>query len=190
MKWDWQHILILLGAPALMSGLEFALNQTSPFSKTSLEHAGLVMLLTLVALAKKSFLPSAAAMVLILLTGCGSSQPQMPTKIVARGVVGTLAAAWEDAANACVEAAQAPGATFTIPQCGQYLLPGHDAIVAAADGIDAWTAADQNNLPCFVGEVARGLSAVAGLPGVNVSTHVKEGLTLAQSLAGQCKVTP
>lgn len=58
MKVDWQHWALFFGAPVATAFVDYLVNSQSPFSKVTLQHAGLAAVLVLVALAKKSFMPS------------------------------------------------------------------------------------------------------------------------------------
>jgi hypothetical protein len=54
MKLDWQHILILIAAPALTDGLSYLINAEGPLTRDSLLRAGLAVIAAAVALLKQS----------------------------------------------------------------------------------------------------------------------------------------
>ena len=56
MKFDWKHWAIFFGTPMVTGFVDYLVNSSAPFSKPTLEHAALSMLLVGAALAKQSFL--------------------------------------------------------------------------------------------------------------------------------------
>lgn len=59
-KFDWEHVLILLAAPAATAFLDYEVNSAAPFSAPTLEHAALATLLVTVALLKQFVQPPTA----------------------------------------------------------------------------------------------------------------------------------
>lgn len=54
-------ILLSIGSAGLTAFVDYLVNNATPFSKSTLTHAGLAAVLVMVACAKQSFLPSATA---------------------------------------------------------------------------------------------------------------------------------
>jgi hypothetical protein len=56
-KFDVWHLAILLAAPAATAFLDYEANSAAPFSKSTLQHAGLATALVVVALLKQFVQP-------------------------------------------------------------------------------------------------------------------------------------
>lgn len=138
------------------------------------------------------FLPVVA---LCLATACGGgpSTPQTPKvdphALMYSGVE-TVAALWSAAASACISAAEQSGDDSIRQKCADVLLPAHDTILAAADAVDTWTLADQNNLPCLLKSAAAAVTQAAALPFMPPGTaRLRDGLALAGALSATCTAT-
>lgn len=125
------------------------------------------------------------------LAGCsggGATQPTVDPRAVARGTVETLESAWMVTAKSCMAVAGATDNQTTADDCKTYLVPARDAIVAAANAVDAWTAADQGNFPCLIKSAVDGLQnakAIATLAGP-LPQLVNDGFALANMYTPQC----
>ena len=131
------------------------------------------------------------AIVMAAFVGCSSAPatPQLDPRALARGTVETLETVWVDSAKACMAVANGTQSQETADSCKQYLQPSREALLAAADAVDSWTAADQKNFPCLIASAVDGINNVKSLvvlagPPPQV---VADGLQLANMFVPQCK---
>lgn len=61
MKFDWQHWLLLVGAPTAVCFVETLLGSGQPFSRSTLEHAATAAAFVFVTLFKKTVLTQGGA---------------------------------------------------------------------------------------------------------------------------------
>jgi len=122
--------------------------------------------------------------------GCkGSATPTQTPQAIASESVIALAGAWALASDGCLAAAEAQQSEALRQQCAAVLVPLSDLIIDAATMVDAWTDADQANLPCVLFDVAAAFaptSALLAKLGVAVPAEIAQGLTLAEAFIPQC----
>jgi hypothetical protein len=130
-------------------------------------------------------------------SGCSSSattpaNPTVSVQTIARGAVETLEAAWLLGAKGCLTVAITQQSDTIRQQCEDVFGPARDGILAVAGMVDAWTAADQANIPCALQDLVTAFRSVPTLltkVGVTVPAEVAQGIELAAAIIPQC-VTP
>lgn len=108
----------------------------------------------------------------------------------ARVTVEGLAVAWVAAEKACVAAATAAKNDTIRSQCAAYLTPARDGIIAAAEGVDAWSSANQQMYPCLVAHVAVALVEASNVLlafNVQVPSIVMQAIRLATGASILCQ---
>jgi hypothetical protein len=138
--------------------------------------------------------PVAGAMLCLALVGCASASPPpgapgsaVDPRALARASVSLLEDAWVASAKGCLAAAEADQDDTIRAKCESVLTPARNMLLAASDGVDVWTDADQRNFPCLITSAAAGIGQVTTVvPGLHLPQLVSDGLSLAQSYAGRC----
>lgn len=139
-----------------------------------------------------ALVPPVAAVLLIVVVGSTSAcapaaSPTVDARALARASVSLLVDAWVASAQGCLDVAETEQSDAPRAACEKVLTPARQALIAASDGIDLWTAADQRNFPCLVTAAAASVAQVpAAVPGVKLPQIVSDGLSLAQTYAGKC----
>lgn len=121
------------------------------------------------------------------LAGCGAAPPPGPAstsvtvQAMARGAVETAETVWLDAAQGCVDAAQAGGGQALLDKCQAVLIPARDSLVAAAGALDGWQDGERGNVACAVQDALMSVDAV--VPMLGLSASEKSLITDAKALA-------
>jgi hypothetical protein len=92
--------------------------------------------------------------------GCGGAQSANKTvdpRAVSTAFVHTAVDVWLATAEICTAQVDQNEDEALREKCAAVLLPLHDSIATAADAVDGWTAADQQNWPCLAAAVLDGL---------------------------------
>lgn len=160
-KLDWQHIVLPLGAAGATAFVDYLVNSNAPFAKPQLEHAALAAVLVILAMAKKSFIAPAAALLFALAfwtSACAKSPAQDNSQQIAQQEVTLAEQAWVDITNTCLTSFA--GNDASLHQCELALQPVHDLIVEARIDAEVWGDAERANWPCMLTHVAQAFSQV------------------------------
>lgn len=188
MKVTLKHVLLLVAAPALTAFLDY-LQNTPVLDSRSLMHALVASLLVALGILSKSPLLGASATLMVLglasVTACGNAAPAKnvsttTTQALARGALETAEHVWMDVAQACVDT----GDATIMARCKDALLPGRDALVAAATALDTWSDASAGQVACAIADAVAGVQAVAPdlHPSAQESALIQDAAELAHAL--------
>lgn len=110
-------------------------------------------------------------------------------RAVARGTVLVAEDAWVSAAKVCMTVAETQNDDTVRQKCSAVLVPAHDVILAAANSVDAWQAADQANFGCLARDMVGVLAQMSALMtdvGQTTPAVLTDALALANQFAPQC----
>ena len=107
--------------------------------------------------------PSTATIFLgVALAACAPTNAPVPPRAEARAAVLVAKDAWVTAATACIDLAKET--MIDNATCAKYLEPAHDAIVVAADAVDAMDPSAKVTPPVVVCSLIRATQAIAKTP--------------------------
>ena len=199
LKFDWQHIALLIGLPSLDAFVEVLANGGT-LNAAIARHAGFVALATAVAIFKKSpaqFVTMGALLLFALVSAtsaCGSSTPPANAPANAtqqraqfRAAILAASAADKAAADACVALARASGDDTIRARCAAVLVPAGQQITVAAAALDAWTDTAGEIIACRLRAAVVAIISLeaVGLP-ANVVAAIQDADVLGAALVGVC----
>jgi hypothetical protein len=89
----------------------------------------------------------------------------------------------------CRSVAQSKNDPALAQKCADLAKPAESALVVAAAGVDAWSDADQKNVPCALADAVSALPSISALAtslGVPIPPVAAQGLEMAEALLPQC----
>lgn len=141
-------------------------------------------------IAFSAFAALALAIVVALSQCAPAAAPAGPTaRAIARSSVLVAEAAWDSTAEVCMTVATDKHDDSVRVACAKVMLPAHEVIVAAAEAVDAWTAADASNFPCLMKDVVASLNSILGAAnglGLTIPPALQDALSLGEAFVPQC----